>query len=112
MEEEDRLALYAGMYGNDDEDEGEIAPIVPRENRKGKSVSVLVDGHPVEVVTRSYVDYLETVIEKQKLEIQKLGRMLRIVERNVRQQRAATNMHVGHLNDIRHDLENKIDRRD
>lgn len=113
----DRSEIYAAMA--DEEDDATDTVIASRPlisggitNLKGKSVSITVEGKAVDVATAAYVGRLEEVVMQQKMILEKQGRLLRALEQLLRQQKGGQAQHAAVINDLRRELEQKIDRRD
>lgn len=106
--------IYAAMI--EDEDEEKDATVA------AKKVSVPFGGHKsvpvafgektIDAASLAYVQQLERIIQKQKLELQKLDRTVKTLSYMIKNQRDHANSSTRTLQDIKRELDNKIDRRD
>ena len=78
-------------------------------NFVGKTVSVETNGKTVDVPTTVYVEKLENVIRRQEQAIAKLEHQVRTINYLFRSQKTVV---AKTLNDLRREVDNKIDRRD
>lgn len=112
---EDRAAIYAAMAEEDDNTD------ITDDERKRlfsplfgspASIPVVVGDRSVDVATIAYVKRLERLLIQQGIEIKKLHAAMRAMSISQRQNTLQLHAQNNITNDLKHELDNKVDRRD
>lgn len=114
----DRADIYAAM-DQDEQDADEAAALArPLINtgtlnlHGGKSVPIAVGDKNIDVATLAYVQRLEKIVQEQGLALKKQERLLRSFAQMARANRSIGASNHNRLNEVSHELDQKIDRRD
>lgn len=114
----DRADIYAAM-DQDEEDAADAAemarPLIHGGTLNlhgGKSAPLVVGEKVIDVATLVYVQRLEKLVQEQGLALKKQERLLRSFAQMARANRSIGASNHNRLNEVAHELDQKIDRRD
>lgn len=107
----DRDAVYAAMYGKmEPEKKTDVHIVDPAGfNRTRK---IIVGAIPYEVPTVAYVARLEQIVMRQNILIRRLEQEMNAMQKFVNGTRKFIKGQTKHINEIQHELDNKIDARE
>ena len=106
----DRDEIYAAMYGKMEPEKKKDVHIDPTGfNRTRK---IMVGAIPYEVPTVAYVARLEQIVARQAMMIRRLEQEMNTMQKFVNGTRKFMKGQTKHINEMQHDLDNKIDARE